>query len=73
MKIPDMDELVGTEEAAAIARVTPSTIRSWKHRKQLKPSGLDDRNRPLYKVGDVIRTEAATRRRHTGQRTNAKA
>lgn len=59
----DLDALVDTTEAAAIAKVRTPTIRSWKRRGQLKAGGLDERGRPLYRVIDVLRAEASTRRR----------
>lgn len=66
--LPDMDELVDADEAASIARVSKGTIRTWKHRKQLKVAGLNESGHQLFRVGDVFRAELATRRRQTNAR-----
>lgn len=65
MKMPDMNELVNADDAAVIARVSERTIRTWKRRGVLAVSGLDDNRRQLFRVGDVLRAEAKTRRRLT--------
>ncbi|MGA5819718.1 helix-turn-helix domain-containing protein [Kitasatospora sp. NPDC094028] len=57
-----MDLLTGPE-AATLCRVSPTTIRSWRHRGILQPAGLDERGRPLYRQLDVARAEAVTRER----------
>ncbi|PRA13343.1 hypothetical protein CQ010_01465 [Arthrobacter sp. MYb211] len=59
----DLDQLVSTVDAAAAAGVHPQTVRQWKARGKLDPSGLDKYNRPLYKLVDVLRTEKETRYR----------
>lgn len=50
-----LDNLVSTSEAADICGVASETIRTWRHRGQLDPSGTDDFGRPLYKLIDVLR------------------
>jgi hypothetical protein len=61
----DLDALLLTEEAAALAKVSEDVIRHWAHR---YPDALPvrarhwQRNRPLYRAGDVIEVEHATRR-----------
>jgi hypothetical protein len=58
----DLDQLVSTVEAAAHVGVEPTTIRQWKTRNILAPSGLDKYNRPLYRLLDVMQAEQKTRR-----------
>jgi DNA-binding transcriptional MerR regulator len=58
-----LNTLVSTNDAAAVAGVSVETIRSWRHRELLKPSGLDDKGRPLYRLIDVAKAERATRER----------
>jgi len=61
---PDgLDTLVTTAQAAALAGVGPSAVRTWAHRGLLAASGLDERGRPLYRLRDVARAEQTTRRR----------
>lgn len=67
----NLDSLVSTNEAADACGVGASTIRKWAHLDYLKPTGLDERNRPLYKLIDVLRVARDTRRRATGQRRTA--
>lgn len=59
----DLDRLVSTVEAAESIGVHPQTIRQWKTRGKLSPSGLDKYSRPLYKLVDVLRVERETRYR----------
>jgi DNA-binding transcriptional MerR regulator len=58
----DLDQLVSTVEAANIVGVEPTTIRQWKTRHILEPSGLDKYKRPLYRLLDVMQAEQKTRR-----------
>lgn len=61
---PDgIDTLVTTAEAAHVAGVTTATIRSWKQRGILTPSGLDPNGHNLYRIRDVARAERSTRNR----------
>lgn len=61
---PDgLNTLVSTTQAAEIAGVKVSTISKWRERGLIKPSGLDERQRPLYRLADVVKTERATRNR----------
>jgi len=62
-----LEELITTAEAASACGVSAVTIRQWKHRGWLAPSGLDQRNRPLYRMVDVLRCERDTRRRALGK------
>lgn len=64
-----LDDLVSATEAANRIQARASTIRSWAARGYLDASGLDERNRPLYKMIDVLRCARDTRRRAIGQRT----
>lgn len=57
----DLECLVSTVEAAGFVGVDPQTVRQWKTRKLLAPSGLDKYNRPLYRLIDVMKTEQKTR------------
>lgn len=49
--------------SAGAAEVTPATIRQWASRGHLTATGLDDRGRPLYALGDLARAEHTTRTR----------
>lgn len=62
-----LDNLVSTNEAADACGVSSATVRSWAARGHLRPSGLDERNRPLYRLIDVLRTARDTRNRAIGQ------
>lgn len=62
-----LDDLVSTADAAATCGVGSSTIRKWAHLGYLAPSGLDERNRPLYRIIDVLRVARDTRRRAIGK------
>jgi hypothetical protein len=62
--ITDLNTLVNTNDAARIAGVTASSIRSWKNRGHINPSGLDPQGRPLYRLADIIRAEHKTRQRN---------
>lgn len=53
-----MAELVTAEVAARAVDVSPSTIRSWRHRGHLRPVTFQGRT-PLYRLSDVV---AAARR-----------
>lgn len=61
-----MHRLITTSEAAAACGVGSSTISMWVARGHLSPSGLDERNRPMYRLGDVLVVARATRRRGGG-------
>jgi DNA-binding transcriptional MerR regulator len=66
---PDgLNTLVNSTEAATIAGVSAATIRSWQHRGLIAPSGLDKRNRPLYRLADIAKAERKTRKRNWGTR-----
>ena len=58
-----LDDLISTSEAAEACNVTGTAIRNWVTRGYLTPTGLDNDNRPLYKLIDVLRAERDTRRR----------
>ena len=62
----DLDTLVTTADAANACGVGCSTIRKWAHLQYLTPSGLDERNRPMYRLIDVLRVARDTRRRGLG-------
>ena len=62
-----LNTLVTTTEAAGIAGVSVAAISKWKARGILKPSGLDERGSPLYRLGDVARAERQTRNRNWGR------
>ena len=62
-----LDNLVTTTEAADACGVGKSTISMWNTRGYLKPSGLDERDRPLYKLIDVLRAARDTRQRAIGR------
>jgi len=62
-----LDNLVSTREAAEACGVGSSTVRKWAHLGYLSPTGLDNNNRPLYRLIDVLRCARDTRRRALGQ------
>jgi len=62
---PDgLNTLINSTDAAAIAGVSVSTIRTWKDRGLIQAAGLDERNRPLYRLADIARAERQTRQRN---------
>ena len=62
-----LDNLVSTREAAEACGLGTSAIRNWVSRGYLTASGLDNNNRPLYRLIDVLRCARDTRRRALGQ------
>ena len=61
-----LDELITTREAADLCQVAVSTVSGWRERGHLRVSKYDARDRPLYKMIDVLRAERATRRAAIG-------
>lgn len=57
----DLNVLLDTQEAALLAKVKPELIRLWVFRGNLTPSERTRRGRPLYRAGDVLEAERATR------------
>jgi hypothetical protein len=55
-------DLITVSEAATLAGVDTATIRQWKKRGHLAPSGEDDFGRPLFTGISVLRAEAKTRK-----------
>lgn len=57
--------LIGRALESLGVQVTPDAIRKWAERGRLLAHGRDEKNRPLYRVGDVIdlAAQAAERRR----------
>lgn len=55
-----LESLVSTVEAANLAGVTATTIRSWAKRGHLVPTCREN-GRPLYRWIDVARAERKTR------------
>lgn len=55
------DGLLTTAQAAAIAGAKAATIRSWVARDHLRPAGLAENGRPLYRREDVIAAERTVR------------
>lgn len=66
-----LNDLVSTNDAADACGVGASTIRKWAHLKYLAPSGLDEQNRPLYRLIDVLRVARDTRQRALGRSRTA--
>ncbi|WP_405137555.1 hypothetical protein [Nocardia sp. NBC_01388] len=56
-----IEDLITAAQAASLCGVTIAAITNWVARGHLKESGLDERNRKLYKVIDVAKAERATR------------
>ena len=71
--MPDFEALIDRDTAAYAAKVKPSAIgmwvsRGWKdpdtgERRKLERRGTDWQGRHLYRYGDVMAAERATRRR----------
>lgn len=59
---PDRGRIVSTTEAAELANVEPGTIRQWAARGKLLAAGTANGVR-YYWAAEVLRVEAATRRR----------
>ncbi len=57
----DLDDLVDTVTAAALARVSPATISKWKQRGHLAVAATDAAGRPRYRAIDVAKAEHKTR------------
>lgn len=49
--------------SSGAAHITPGTIRKWASRGHLHAAGLDEDDRPLYRLADVARAELRTRAR----------
>lgn len=56
-----IDDLITATDAAALCGVSTQAISNWVRRGHLKESGLDERNRKVYRVIDVAKAERATR------------
>lgn len=56
-------DLISVSESATLAGVDAATVRQWKRRGHLEPSGADEFGRPLFLGIDVLRAEAKTRHR----------
>jgi len=56
-----LNTLVTAADAAAVAGVAVATIRKWKERGLIEPTGLDEKGRPLYRLLDIAKAERATR------------
>ncbi|AVJ50738.1 hypothetical protein SEA_OGOPOGO_99 [Mycobacterium phage Ogopogo] len=54
---------VTATEAAEQFGLTIAAITNWVRRGHLTPSGIDDRGRKTYRVVDLAKAEAATKRR----------
>lgn len=59
-----LNTLINTTEAATIAGVSVAAISRWKERGLIEPAGLDERNRPLYRLSDIAKAERKTRKRN---------
>lgn len=53
------DAVVSVDEAARLMAVSPSTVRSWMHRGQLKPLASSTPRTIRLRLGDVVRTAQA--------------
>ena len=49
------DGYLTTAEAARKVGVDPSTISQWRKRGNIRPDGLDERERPLYRPETVVK------------------
>lgn len=66
--LDDLDQLYTAVDAAgrlansadlAALNIQATNIRDWKRRGILAPTGLDTRNRPMYRLVDILRCEAS--------------
>ncbi len=64
------EDRVTYPEAAIIAGVRETAVQQWKSRRDLKPVGIGDDGRLLFKPIDVLRAEAKTRTAVAGRRRN---
>ncbi|QLQ10947.1 MAG: MerR family transcriptional regulator [Nocardioidaceae bacterium] len=71
LPLESLDDLVSTTDAASRIGVDAATVRSWANRGYLNKSGLDERNRPLYRLIDVLRVAHDTRQRALGRSRTA--
>lgn len=65
------EHLIDYPEAARLAGVPEPTVRQWKSRHRLDPTGRDERGRPLFRPIDVLRAEARTRLDGRGRKRHA--
>lgn len=63
LRITRADGLITTDQAAALAKVKPGTIRQWVARGKLPKAGLDEQGRSLFEPRAVALAEVATRER----------
>ena len=61
MEMTRGDGLLNSIQAGALVGRQPATIRRWKVRGYLQPSGLDEQGRPLYSRDAVRRAELVAR------------
>lgn len=64
----DLDALITTPDAAKLLNPgnptkTANRIRDWKRRGIIKPTGLDQHGRPMYRIIDILQTEQKMRTR----------
>lgn len=71
INVESLDDLVSTTEAAKTCGLTVAAVSNWARRGHLKPSGLDERGRPLYRLIDVLRVARDTRQRALGRARTA--
>lgn len=64
-----LDELMTATDAATATGIPAGTIRTWAHRGYLPPDGLDSRDRPMYRLGNVLRCERDRRQNALGARS----
>jgi len=64
-----VEQLLGTVQAAALARRKPGTIRQWANRGHLVERRRDARGWPLYAVQDIYAAEKAARDRDESGRS----
>lgn len=72
------DGMLTGPEAARLAGISPSTLRTWRQRKHISPDGLDERDRPLYypatvRAAERLVTQNGLRTRHINPRTERRA
>lgn len=65
----DFDALLPASLAARRANVSRQLVNYWRRTGKLQPVAVDQRGRPLYRHGDVLNVERATRRSPHSHRT----
>lgn len=66
-----LDELMTAPDAATATGIPAATIRTWASRGQITAEGRDQRERPMYRLGNVLSCERDRRRNALGARSGS--